>query len=210
MKDLIVANITIRQDAEGRYCLNDLHKASGNHVKNRPSEWLKTKQAKELVALMENESKEGIPSLPIASQFGGTMEKRGTFIVRELVYAYAMWISPEFHIRVIRTYDALMMERANELSRMETQHENYWFNRCPHWRAIKQYALEGYPYKMIAKAVKKSASTVARAIRSMVKVGIINPRKLEMYQIGQAARVARKLQDGWGESQYPLRLDFHY
>ncbi|WP_051543192.1 KilA-N domain-containing protein [Thiothrix lacustris] len=200
MKDLIVANITIQQDAEGRYCLNDLHKASGEEKRHRPNYWLSNKQTKDLIAEL---GKAGIPAF-------STTQNLGTFVVKELVYYYAMWISPEFHIRVIRTYDAVMRGQLDEISRMETQHENYWFNRYPHWRAIKQYALEGYPYKMIAKAVKKSASTVARAIRSMVKVGIINPRKLEMYQIGQAARVARKLQDGWGESQYPLRLDFHY
>lgn len=210
MNSLTIANIAIRQDAEGRYCLNDLHKAAGGKDKHRPSKWLRYNQANALVETLITESKALKRALPITSQFGGAMEKRGTFIIKELVYAYAMWISPEFHIRVIRTYDAAMQGQLEEISRKETQHENYWFNRYPHWRTIKQYALEGYPYKMIAKVVKKAVSTVARAIRSMIKVGIINPRKLEMYQIGQAAQSARRLQEGWGEQQYPLRLEFSH
>jgi hypothetical protein len=88
----------IRQDSAGRYCLNDLHKASGGENKNRPSLWVENKQTQELI---DEITKAGIPAL--VSVHGGSSP--GTYVCRELVYSYAMWISPAFHLKVIRAYD---------------------------------------------------------------------------------------------------------
>lgn len=98
MNALMIADRSIRQDADGRYCVNDLHKASGNEPRNRPAYWLAGDQAKALVAEIE---KAGFPAI-------STKQRVGTFVARELVYAYAMWISPAFHLAVIRSFDAMV------------------------------------------------------------------------------------------------------
>jgi KilA-N domain len=98
MSELVIADVAIRQDSQNRYCLNDLHKAAGNENKHRPSLWLKNKQTVELIAEIE---KAGIPAIQSKQQLG-------TFAVKPLVYAYAMWISPIFHLHVIEAYDALV------------------------------------------------------------------------------------------------------
>lgn len=107
---LVIADITILQDEDGRYSLNDLHAASGGIKKHAPSYWMQTQQFKALAAELDAEliaGKDvlitGIPAIKtVAGRYGGT------YVVKELVYAYAMWISAAFSLRVIRAYDAIV------------------------------------------------------------------------------------------------------
>lgn len=100
---IIISDIKIHMDAEGRYSLNDLHKAAGSEQKHKPVHWLATYQTKELI---EEILKVGIltfkPTDIKKGRYGGT------YVCKELVYSYAMWISAAFALKVIRAYDALV------------------------------------------------------------------------------------------------------
>ncbi|VVD91427.1 hypothetical protein PHO31112_01641 [Pandoraea horticolens] len=102
MTALVLSGIGIRQDAEGRYCLNDLHRAAGGMKRHAPNEFMRLPTSAELVTELTGDPR----FAPVDSQRGGTVP--GTFVVKELVYAYAMWISPAFHLKVIRAYDQLV------------------------------------------------------------------------------------------------------
>ncbi|MGQ1592392.1 KilA-N domain-containing protein [Acinetobacter baumannii] len=104
-KPLVIGDFTIRQDDEGRFMLGDLHKASGSEKKHQPSNFLRTDQIKELISEIDHSS-----NMRSAVKVINGGENRGTYVVKELVYAYAMWISPKFHLMVIRAYDSLVME----------------------------------------------------------------------------------------------------
>lgn len=95
---LVIAGSTIKTDEEGRYSLNDLHKAAGNEERHAPALW--ERQAGELITELEKDTK----SYVLSKTRG---RNGGTYVVRELVYSYAMWISPKFHLEVIRAYDRL-------------------------------------------------------------------------------------------------------
>ena len=90
-----IGSSAIRQQ-DGLYSLNDLHKAGGRAAKHRPSYFLSNDQTKALIAEIQTA---GIPAVKSAEGRNG-----GTYACRELVIAYAAWISPAFHLQVIRVF----------------------------------------------------------------------------------------------------------
>lgn len=108
---LVIGDFSIRQDEDGRYCLNDLHKASGYDKKHQPAYFIRNQQTKDLIAEIENPSNGASANLqmpPVGKVNDG--KNNGTYVVKELVYSYAMWISAKFHLQVIRAYDAMVMQ----------------------------------------------------------------------------------------------------
>lgn len=98
---IVIDGVSVRRNQSGRYCLNDLHRAAGGAKRHQPSDWLSVNQPQELVQLLNS----GNPrSLSLETIQGG---KGGTYVCKELVYSYAMWISAEFNLKVIRTFNAL-------------------------------------------------------------------------------------------------------
>lgn len=102
---MVIDGIEVRRDAYGRYSLNDLHRAavaSGANARTKePGKFLSSQQTVELVHELTNTQNLGVD--PVSVIHGGN--ERGTYVCKELVYAYAMWISPSFHLKVIRTFD---------------------------------------------------------------------------------------------------------
>ncbi|OXM32300.1 phage antirepressor Ant [Salmonella enterica subsp. enterica serovar Weslaco] len=123
---IVISDIKIHMDAEGRYSLNDLHKAAGKERRHEPANWINLEQTSELVNEILNT---GIPvfknqdvlnaEIPV---FKPMVSKKGryggTYVCKELVYSYAMWISAAFALKVIRAYDALVTGNASEAVRI--------------------------------------------------------------------------------------------
>lgn len=108
---LILGNVTVTQDEEGRYSLNDLHNAAGGAAKHAPSRWIRSQQAIELVQVLEAELTNQKDVLTSHIWPVKTTEGRygGTYVVKELAIDYAAWISADFRLLVIRGYEAMVM-----------------------------------------------------------------------------------------------------
>ena len=97
-------SITLRNHL---YSLNDLHKASGGEDKHQPSYFMRLDSTKALIAEISNEINQSAEMQSAFEVINGG-EGRGTYVCKKLVYAYAMWISPAFNLKVIRAFDAVM------------------------------------------------------------------------------------------------------
>lgn len=93
MNAISVANVAIRQ-FDNLYSLNDLHRAAGGLEKNKPANWLRNQQTADLIAELEKAQIRAIQK----------KQKLGTFVSKELVVHYGMWISPAFSLKVIRAF----------------------------------------------------------------------------------------------------------
>lgn len=123
MTELTILTTKIRQ-LDGLYSLNDLHKAAGGEAKHRPNYFLSNEQTK---ALINEIQIAGIPAI-------SSKPKYGTYACRELVIAYAAWISAAFHLKVIRVF----LEQAKPtLPNASTQAEEL--------KALKEQLLKSLP-----------------------------------------------------------------
>lgn len=124
MTILTVLNHEIHQ-VDNLYSLNDLHKASGGLEKHRPTFFLRNQETKDLIAEIIDEkmvqsanlqseksdvrictSLENSVLRVVKGNFGKV--RQGTYVCKEIVYRYAMWISPKFALAVIRVFDAFI------------------------------------------------------------------------------------------------------
>ena len=147
-----IAETGIRQDAQGRFCLNDLHRAAGAQSKHRPSRWVENQQTR---SLAQEISKAGIPAL--VSIKGGTSP--GVFAVRELVIAYAAWISPAFHVKVLQVFLAAAAPAQPRL--LQRPQPAYMAEA---WFAILRHQAGCQVNRSLARALQIHSSTLSQVL----------------------------------------------
>ena len=110
---ITIGNITINQSENGLYLLTDLWKASGGLKKDQPNNWLKLESTKSIISYYKSQDSRSVEKSSYFLTILGK-ESKGTYVCKQLVYSYAMWISPAFHDLVITTFDDLLNAATTE------------------------------------------------------------------------------------------------
>ena len=96
----VIAGIEITTDADGRFNLNALHKASGLGKAKQPANWLRLDSTKELINELDQSS--DLRTASVDTVVGSA--NPGTYAHELLAIAYASWISPSFHLQVNQVF----------------------------------------------------------------------------------------------------------
>jgi hypothetical protein len=130
MSALQILNTEIRIK-DNLYSLNDLHKTSGGHTNHRPSKFMRNEQTKALICEVNSQS----PNMGTGIKTINGGVNRGTYACKEIVYAYAMWISPKFNLLVIRSFDQQMQkELVTKTEPANNQPKTLTSEQCLHVR----------------------------------------------------------------------------
>lgn len=110
----IIESISIRRDSQGRYSLNDLHRAAimaGKATESqRPGNFLKADTVQAFIDAYDAEESDAtkiasVDAKKIASVHsvkGGN--NQGTYAAELIAIRYAAWIDPSFEVKVYRTF----------------------------------------------------------------------------------------------------------
>ena len=117
--NLLINSTEITTDSEGRFSLNDLHRSAGGLNSQKPSLFYRSDSFKKVVEVLKAQNR---ALSPIVKKQG---KNGGTWVCKELVYKYAMWVNAEFEVKVIQTFDQITqkaeppatLEALNELTR---------------------------------------------------------------------------------------------
>lgn len=201
---LTIANVAVRRDSAGRYCLNDLHKAAvaagANARSKEPGKFFRSPHVQELIALLEQEAAQSITpnwrNAPANAVESRPYEKQSaapnwgsTFAPVHTVEGgpyegRGTYVCIELAIAygkfVSAAFDLLVIRTYIAVQNREhgmphIQSAKFWDRLRPHWAAIARLALTGHKNVQIAPLVGRSTASVGRCLRRMYEVGYLNP-----------------------------------
>ena len=167
MNAIAISNVAIRQTENNLYNLNDLHKASGGEKRHELTNWLKLRQTTELIDELSKPEISGLKENQQVIKVVRGGNKRGTYACKELVYAYATWISAKFFLQVIRTFDEVISGRLKPQAPRKALPSGLTHEQQAEVKALHNILVQSVPFEK----QKALAITLWSAVKSKFKVG---------------------------------------
>lgn len=132
---------------DGLYSLNDIHRAGGNDKKHQPSFFMRNQEVADLIEEIKCSANLQNKQVFIKLVSG---KNRGTYVCKELVYRYAMWISPKFALLVIRTFDKLVTgELKVQTTQLSTTTDRKYLTKAVNFYCAKTGSIQSEIWKMV-------------------------------------------------------------
>ena len=167
MNAIAISNVAIRQTENNLYNLNDLHKASGGEKRHELTNWLKLQQTTELIDELSKPEISGLKENQQVIKVVRGGNKRGTYACKELVYAYATWISAKFFLQVISTFNAVMSGHLTPQAPRKALPSGLTHEQQAEVKALHNILVQSVPFEK----QKALAITLWSAVKSKFKVG---------------------------------------
>lgn len=164
----------------------------------------------------------GLPKIGESSEFGRSNFRPSSYlneqkkeqpmyeITRDGFTLLAMgFTGPEalkFKVAYINRFNDMEAALKDGFIKPLAQVEAYWFARRPHWPPIRVRVLAGEAYRAIAEALHISRGRVARAVKSMINVGLLDPAKVAQVQHGPARKAALRYGESWAKPWQQMEL----
>ncbi|WP_101774942.1 KilA-N domain-containing protein [Pasteurella oralis] len=157
MSNLTILNTSIRT-IDNLFCLNDLHKASGSDKNKQPAFFIRNEQTKDLISEINSENSHSANSQTAIKSINGGKD-RGTYACEELVLSYAMWISPKFHLVVLRAFLAMHRNEPQQLALPEPE-KKYTFSFTEY--ELQQLAWAWFAFSRCTETLRKLYSPLQK------------------------------------------------
>lgn len=194
---------SVRQDRDGRFSLNDLHRMSGADHTRDPRRWVFLDSTKALIEVLQdqqysNVGKSDIQKVIVSTRGGGG----GTWAVMPLALAYAGYLSPEFRAACLKVVEERIEEEQNPelgITRAQERAVKSWTRsgKTSSWIGVR---IEGISTRNEFTAIcAKRGGKDFRSITNAIYLGIYN-KSAKALREKHELRTGANIRDAMGET----------
>ena len=194
---------SVRQDRDGRFSLNDLHRMAGGDPSRAPFRWVQFDGTRALVSVVQdqqdsNSAQSAIWKVMVSRR--GNMG--GTWAVMSLALAYASYLSPEFRAACLKVVEERIEEEQNPelgIARAQERAVKAWTRtgKTSSWIGVR---IEGISTRNEFTAIcAKRGAKDFRALTNAIYLGIYNDNAKALREKHEL-KTGANIRDAMGET----------